>query len=136
MKQAKVFFLICGGIMMLTVALKVGTEPAWADYDPGTPGPAIAMSGGRVLLENGESWWAWDPDSYVPGWTRVEDYDSPIPVSEIYFYDGEAILSTSGKLWIYYQPDWPDGEWMNMGVPPETPAAGTSWSRLKSQFGR
>jgi len=135
MRQAKVFFLICAGLLMLTVALKISTEPAWADYDPGAPGPFVAMSGGRVVLGSGDCWVAWN-DMGQPEWTRTPALDPPIQVSEIFFYDGEAILSTSGDLWVYFYTDWPNGEWTNMGVPPGAPTAGTSWSQLKARFGR
>jgi len=137
MKQAKAFFMICAGILMLTVALKVGTEPAWADIDPGTPGPVLGIGGGYVLLDNGEVWAVIDYYDGAPlFWERREEVDPPIPVGQIKFYDGQYILATNGEYWAFDLADWPSGTWVNMGVPPGAPAAETSWSQLKSQFGR
>lgn len=137
MKQAKVFLLICAGVLMLTMALKVGTEPAWADIDPGTPGPVLAIGGGYVLLDNGEVWVVmdyWDGNPFF--WERMEPLDPPISVSQIKFYDGQHILSTSGEYWVFDHTDWPNGDWVNLGTPPGAPTQGTNWSQLKTQFGR
>jgi len=138
MKQAKSFFLICAGVLMLTVALKVGTEPAWADFDPNAPGPYVGVAANVALLDSGEAWvvrgW-WDGQPLA--WEREESMDSPVPVGQIKFYEGSFILTTSGELWaINWDESGMGGHWENMGTPPGAPVQGTSWSQLKSQFGR
>jgi len=129
MERAKAFFLICAGILLLTVALKIGTDSAWADYDPQAGGPVIGFSGNSyiALLENGEVWYREGGE-----WVRAAGLDPPIPISEIAFYEGNYFIATNGDFWL-----WDGNQWENGGAPPmDTEARTGSWSQLKSRFGK
>lgn len=130
MEKAKAFFLMCAGILMLSIAIDIGTDQAKADFDPEAGGPVIAFQGfenhGYVLLDSGECWHATDGE-----WQRQATYDLPIPLSEVAFYEASCFIATNGDFW--YQLS---GEWVNIGSPPiGTPAENSNWSQLKSNFG-
>jgi len=131
MDKAKAFFLTCAGILMLAIAMDIGTEQARADYDPEAGGPVVAFKGNAgsayTLLENGECW------RNVEGvWFRQASYDLPIPLSELAFYEGDAFIATNGDFWRKVID-----EWVNTGAPPVgTPAQSSSWSQLKGNFGK
>lgn len=137
MRQAKVFFLICAGVLILTVALEIATDTALAEYDPNAPGPFVGVSGNSVLLGDGEVWVIneyWDGEPLY--WERREAMDPPIPLGQIKHWEGIAFLTTSGEYWILDWTAGQDGEWVNMGTPPGTSVQATDWSQLKTQFGR
>lgn len=128
MEKAKAFFLICAGVLMLAVAMDIGTEKARADFDPDAGGPVVGFDRhGAVLLDNGECWAA-----SLEGWVRMQDNDPPIPLSDLAFWSPINLLATNGDWWY-----WNSGDWVNLGTPPEsTPARSSNWSQLKSNFGK
>ena len=133
MEKAKAFFLICAGILMLSIAMDIGTEKARADFDPSAGGPVIAsFSNGNTLyalLETGECWEAFQSDNE---WVRAVHFDPPVPLSDIAFWEWDRLIATNGDFW--YRGH---SEWINMGAPPQgTPAGSSSWSQLKSSFGK
>ena len=125
MKMAKALFLICAGILMLVVALDIGTEEAWADFDPEAGGPVVAYGPASALLANGECWGVTQA-----GWTRKAEYDPPIPVAEIAFWESSELIATNGDYW--YSTG---SSWINVGGPPGGVATqSTTWSGLKRHF--
>lgn len=128
MEKAKAFFLICAGILMLAVAMDIGTEQAKADFDPEAGGPIIAFDSSSVLLDNGESWAINNSE-----WIRDSDHDPPIPISKIAFWQHGNLIATNGDYWHWHM----SGFWENLGAPPEgTPTESSNWSQLKSSFGK
>jgi len=127
MEKAKAFFLICAGILMLTIAMNIGTESARADFDPDAGGPIVSYSTGYCLLTNGE---CWAPS--LAGWARFPNLDPPVPLSEIAFWETTQLITTNGDYWEYN-----GATWTNFGGPPEgTPASSSNWSQLKGSYGK
>ena len=128
MARAKAFFLICAGILMLSIAMDIGTEQARADFDPNGPG-IIGISSAYVLTEHGEVW-RWDDHNGI--WVAEPDLNPPMPINSIELWDADAILTSSEEFWFYRV-----GTWQNCGSPPEaTPTESSNWSQLKSSFGK
>lgn len=133
MEKAKAFLLICAGILMLSVAVKLGTESAWADFDPEANGPMIGASGVFVLTDTGEVWAVktYDIDDPVPIWERQVDADPPIPLQDIQFWSVNGIVTNQGD----FRYRWGD-TWYEMGTPPGTAIITTDWSQLKTKYGK
>lgn len=130
MEKAKAFFLICAGILMLTVALHLTTDTAQADFDLNATGPIVGLDGSIVLLRTGEVWAI--PIAGEPTWIRYEFLDPPISIEEIQLWHSDVIVTIDGITWINNL----DGEWSNVGVPPGTSAQSTDWSQLKDSYGK
>ena len=126
MEKVKAFFFICAGILMLLVAIRHGVDTARADFDPTADGPIVGVAGVVILTDESE---AWTVHPYTDEWIRVPGEDPP--VSEMLFFADDVIVSTNGDVWFWR------GEWINFGSPPiGTPASASTWSQLKSKFGR
>jgi hypothetical protein len=129
MEKAKAFFLICAGVLILSVAMDIGTEQARADFDPDAGGPAVGMSGNDILYENGEVWFF---SNYEGEWQLSPEQTPPIPLSEIAFWNTTNLVATNGDYWVRS-----GNTWTNHGLPPfNTPAETSNWSNLKSSFGK
>jgi hypothetical protein len=129
MEKVKAFFLICAGILMLSVALHLSTRTAVADFDPEAAWPIVAMGdSGSVLLDSGECWIIGQG-----GWYREPMFDAPIPVSEIAFWNEQVVVATNGDGWLLHG----GSEYINIGAPPNgTPAAISNWSQLRGNFAK
>lgn len=129
MERAKVFFLVCTGILMLAIASQIWTTSAKADFDPGIAGPAVGMSGPDILYENGEVWFFSNSEGE---WILSPEQTPPIPLSEVAFWSTTDLVATNGDHW-----KRSSNTWTNHGLPPfSTPASSSNWSQLKSNFGK
>jgi len=128
MEKAKAFFLICTGILMLAVAIHIGTDRARADFEPGIASPVVGFSGENVLYENGEVWKV-KPDGV---WELNPEESLPIPLVEIAFWESTGLVAINGDHWKLR-----DNVWENFGLAPfGTATRSSDWSELKSSFGK
>jgi len=95
---------------ILTLCLLLLATSAWAvPVDPVAPDGVAAFQVLQyqdvyILRTNGELWAA-QPIS-AGQWMYQEDYNLPVPVSEISDWTVSLILTTDGKFWTEAYPDW------------------------------
>jgi len=101
-------------------------KPATAEWVDHSGCGVVAMADRWLLDEFGQVWWA-DPN----GWDPRPDDDIPVPVSEVKFWDNDALVTVSNEL-LYRTASG----WRNLGPWPggPSPAEKTTWSELKSEF--
>jgi hypothetical protein len=100
------------GIMFVVVLLvSACSASASIVIHDGQPG-IVAMRDWDVL-DSGGSVWSVEPTGV---WTRTPQYDPPVPVDQIKFWDGQSLVTTGNVAW-----RWSNG-WINLGAWPGPPA--------------
>ena len=90
----------CFGPLLLITLGMVCACPSHADWNPDAAGDIIGDNGYAYYDRSGE---AWSVDSGA--WQRAPAWDLPVPVAEVKFIGGVALLTTSDECWWneYYQ---------------------------------
>jgi hypothetical protein len=129
--MAKKFMYVCFGILALAVAFHLGARYGNASIvDHSTTG-IVAVSGNDVLLDNGEVWRN-HAGTTNPLWSHLIEYDLPVPVSQVKFWDRPiCFYTTDNEIWYY-----DNGEWHNYGAPGGVMSTqSTTWGEIKAEFG-
>jgi hypothetical protein len=93
-------------MLMLAVLLLLSVNRSWSgvvihDGRPGIVSSAINDNAVRVLDNLGH---VWLPTS--GGYVRSSEWDPPMPVSQIRFWEREILITEDNALWMRF---WPDG---------------------------
>jgi hypothetical protein len=128
--MAKKFMFVCLGLLALAVTFHLGAQYGQAGYVDHSATGIVALDREKVLLENGE---VWEAQNIGTGWTRSPDWDPPVPVSDIRFWDGTTLVTVNGQMWHVE----PVVGWHNYGAPPGGAATQPStWGSIKAQFNK
>lgn len=111
----------------------VGTTTASSCYVDHSASGAIAFmripgNHPRALDEDGVVWeveegYGWRPDYSVP--------PLPVPVSEVKFWQWDALITWDNHIWRVSGVEWVDGGAWPGGA---SPVEATSWGKLKAEF--
>lgn len=112
--RAKTIMYIGIGIMALCLVVHFGPQETQADINP--TGDVFAQHGMWVLTTDGRVFTVQGNDNGW-NWTRVENYDPPIPTTEISMWNHEHLVARNGDVWSWYYPGGV-ATWQNCGPPP------------------
>ena len=136
--MVKHFAYISFGILCLITAYQVGVERVRAEWNGGALGQIIGgafAEGGPwiAFTANGEAW------SITPavGWIRREDFDLPVPSSEVKFLDSNGelfiLITTADDVWEIVDNGF---GWFQLDPFPGGPVAldQQSWGQVKGAY--
>jgi hypothetical protein len=131
MHRARAFFFVCAGIFLLAAACLFITERVaaqtsgqfrvvGASENPGYGAVLYVVAGGTLYgLSQG-------------GWQAV---GAPVPADQIAWFEGNALVSTTGEGWVYYNTNEGGLQWYNKGaVSGVTAAQSISIGQLKAKY--
>jgi|CXWL01.1.fsa_nt_gi hypothetical protein len=133
--NAKGFFYICAGILLLVIAATVRSQAVNAqgnDFIAAVSPDGSSSMSAFALRSDGEVMRI----GYGNGAVPTDAYPNPpVPVSEISYWNPSLVITTSGALW-GWDAGWPDGQWRNFGQvpPPVVSTTAQSWSTMKRSY--
>ena len=130
MHKAKAFFFICAGIFLLALSYHLGAQSAAAQA--GGQYRVVGWGDKMFVVSGGTLYALWGGGGRA-GWV-VWSTNAPVSDSEIAYYDGGRIVTTSGDGWAYAGT----AGWVNCGAVPgsPTPAQRISIGQLKAKYAR